>query len=101
MFQPDTLIQDTQEDFLISDGVTESSQTNLQIHQDHKYEIVPASEIASASLDLSVDIRPRIYDGVAKSWTLVDTGSQVSVLKPGPEDRIQPHLRLEVMRFTF
>ena len=61
------------------------------------YEIVPTHEISSASFDELIDIRPRIYDKIAKSWTLLDTGSQISVLKPGPEDVLDPRLQLETV----
>ena len=51
--------------------------------------------MAAATLDSSVDIRPRVWDTVSKSWTLVDTGSQVSVLKPSQGDVLRPDLLLE------
>ena len=61
------------------------------------FETIPPEEVFAATLDPEVDVRPRIFDNSTGSWTLVDTGSQVSVLKPSPTDRVNPGLLLEAV----
>ena len=61
------------------------------------YEIVPSDEIAAAAQDTDFDIRPRVYDARLKEWVLIDTGSQVSCLKPDPDATINPYLKLETV----
>ena len=41
------------------------------------------------------DIRPRVLDGNTKELTLIDSGSQVCLVKAGPEDVLDPTIRLE------
>ena len=41
------------------------------------------------------DIRPRIRDGNTNKLTLLDSGSQVSLVEAGPEDKLDPSIRLE------
>ena len=35
-----------------------------------------------------LDCRPKVYDGISKTWKLCDTGSMVSVIKRSSEDKI-------------
>ena len=56
--------------------------------------VIAPQEIASAVADASVDIRPRIFDGASKEFILLDTGSQVSTTKPGPNDVIMEKMSL-------
>ena len=50
-------------------------------------EVVPAVEAATfAQRDL--DCRPQLFDGISKSWKLVDTGSMLTVIRKSPGDRI-------------
>ena len=53
-------------------------------------EVIPAVH-AVAWVDGSrggFDCRPKLFDGVSKSWKLCDTGSMVTVVKRVPEDKI-------------
>ena len=95
MFQPDYLIQDIQ-DLPVSDLKPCQSNKNETV----KYEVIAPDEVAASSLDDNVDIRPRVYDNATQEWVLVDTGSQVSVIKPGPNDKVNPLLRLEAVNGT-
>ena len=61
------------------------------------YEVIPTHEVFATTVDEEYDIRPRVWDAQAKSWTLLDTGSQVSVLKPSATDVLNPNLRLETV----
>ena len=72
---------------------SEINETNIA-----NYEVVPPEEVFAASLeDNDYDIRPRVFDNVSQTFSLVDTGSQVSVLRPSPGDTIEPHIRLETV----
>ena len=100
MYLPDIIIQDTQDSSISDDtkqcqNITQIPPPNLQ------YEIVPAHEVSAASTDTSVDIRPRVRDGISNEMVLIDCGSQVSVVKPGPEDTVKPHLKLETVDGSF
>ena len=90
MFQPDYLIENN---LPVSD--TEPSQIQNETKPD--LTVIPTEEVAAATIDESVDVRPRVHDGISKEWVLVDTGSQCSVLKPGPDDRVNPFLKLEAV----
>ena len=88
--------QDSNEDVFVPDA--KQCPPPEQIISDKKdYEIIPTCEISSATLDPDVDIRPRIWDAEAKSWTLLDTGSQASVLKPNQSDKVDPSILLETV----
>ena len=43
------------------------------------------------------DIRPKIFDNLTKSWVLLDSGSCVSCHPPGPNDKIDPSLKLKAV----
>ena len=85
-------LQDSQEDFSVPDSKQCPPPEQFSNANNNDFEIIPAEEISAVSLDPSIDIRPRIWDAQAKEWTLLDTGSQASVLKPTPDDRIDPLL---------
>ena len=57
----------------------------------------PPPHTLSAMQNDSVDIRPRFYSNATKEWILVDTGAQVSAIKPSPGDVIDPNIRLETV----
>ena len=42
-----------------------------------------------------LDVRPKVYDNISKTWTLWDTGSCVSCTPKKPEDKIDPNFRLK------
>ena len=42
-----------------------------------------------------LDIRPKIFDNVTKSWVLLDSGSCVSCQPPGPKDVLDPTFKLK------
>ena len=86
-------------DLIISDQTKQKPESGSEFLSNMKkqeLEVIPAHEVAAASTD-EVDIRPRVWDGVSKSWILVDTGSQVSVFPPSPDDVVQPHLKIETV----
>ena len=51
-------------------------------------EEIAAIDAASWKATRGVDCRPKLYDGVSKSWKLCDTGSMCTVIKRSPEDVI-------------
>ena len=68
-------------------------------------EIPPESLPAFMALDwevgaLGVDMRPHVFDGVSKTWHLIDSGSQVTVIKPDPGDKVLPDLFLRAVNGT-
>ena len=104
LYQPDINYQETdinaQDSSPLPDPKSKPSpqESDLSGSQIEKYEIIPPDEVFAASLeDSEYDIRPRVFDHVSQTFSLVDTGSQVSVLRPVPGDIIQPHIRLETV----
>ena len=64
------------------------------------YEVIPSHQAAAFALKDEVDIRPRFFDPLTKSWSLMDTGAQVSCCPPSPEDTIDHSLQLETVDGT-
>ena len=87
--EPEYFLQDTEEDSLFPDP--KLSQNNIKVEK------VPTEEVFKTNLDESVDVRPRVFDNISKKWLLADTGSQVTCLSKGPDDTLQPHIRLEAV----
>ena len=66
-----------QDDLVISDQTKQSPEKASEYLAKIKKEelqVIPAHEVAAATNDEDVDIRPRVWDSVSKSWILVDTG---------------------------
>ena len=65
-------------------------------NQDFQQEIVTACE-ASSKIDgqNGLDIRPRVHDKNTDRHTLLDSGSQVSVVRPAPGDSEVTSIKLE------
>ena len=63
-------------------------------------EIYALDAIAWVKGSQNVDCRPKVYDGVTKSWKLLDTGSAVTVIKKGPEDKIDESRSLQAVNGT-
>ena len=80
LYQPEIHIQ---EDSPVSDQ-SKQCLPDLPKSDIANYEIVPPEELLTAALeeDGKFDIRPRVWDNVTKTFSLVDTGSQCSVLRP-------------------
>ena len=51
-------------------------------------EITPTDAVAWVDGTRNVDCRPKVFDGVTKTWKLCDSGSMVTVIKKGPNDII-------------
>ena len=47
--------------------------------------------------DLQNDVRPRFFDNVTKTWTLLDSGSCVSCVPRGPQDKLDPRVKLRAV----
>ena len=90
-------LQDSNEDSFVPDAKQSHPPPEQICSAKPDYEIIPTCEISTAQHDPTVDIRPRIWDAEAKSWPLLDTGSQASVLKPLQSDRIDPSILLETV----
>ena len=64
-----------------------------------KYKV--GSEVSSIEAvndpKLNSDFRPRVFDNITKSWTLLDSGSCVSCTPKGPDDKIDPTFRLRAV----
>ena len=43
------------------------------------------------------DMRPRVFNGVTKTYDLVDSGSAITVIPAGPEDTVDPSLHLQTV----
>ena len=54
-------------------------------------EIYALDAIAWVKGSQNVDCRPKVYDGVTKSWKLLDTGSAVTVIKKVPKTKLMSH----------
>ena len=93
LYQPDVT-----QDSPVSDHPKQSL-PDLPISDIENYEIIPPEEIVAAALDEggNFDIRPRVFDNVTKTFSLVDTGSQCSVIRPVQGDALAPHLHLEAV----
>ena len=63
-------------------------------------EVVPSEEVFASLADPDFDIRPRVFCNATQSWYLVDSGSQVSVLKPSAGDKVNPNILLEAVNGT-
>ena len=48
-----------------------------------------------------LDVRPRFFDNVSKTWTLLDSGSCVSCIPREDKDVIDPNLRLKAVNGSF
>ena len=46
---------------------------------------------------MGVDMRPHLFDASSKSWLLIDSGSQVTAVKPDPGDQVSPGLFLRAV----
>ena len=44
-----------------------------------------------------VDCRPKIFNGISKSWMLCDTGSMVTAVKRGPDDKLDESRYLQAV----
>ena len=100
LHHPDTI--NIEDNFVLADAkLSQDNASDINIptlpETSPEYEVVPTEEIFAASLDGTVDIRPRVYDAKTDTWVLVDTGSMVSCIKPEASDTINPHLRLETV----
>ena len=79
------------------------SQAISQIAEDNPYLTVEPGEIAAISSlnhkpgSYGLDIRPKVYDGQSKTWTLLDSGSCVSCIPKKPNDKIDPNFRLRAV----
>ena len=64
--------------------------------EDFKSEIVTAYEAAKAvDGQNNLDIRPRVLDNITNTHTLLDSGSQCSVVVAGPDDIEDTSIKLE------
>ena len=67
---------------------------------------IPAGTILSAleakcwSLGRNCDIRPRLHDKSTGVDRLVDSGSQISVTRKGPNDKLDPNFKLVAVNGT-
>ena len=57
---------------------------NLQVDE----EVHALEAVAWVKGSQNVNCRPKLYDESTKTWKLFDTGSAVTVVKKGPEDKI-------------
>ena len=64
-----------------------------------QYEVsdIVASIEAVNNPQLRSDTRPRVFDNITKSWTLLDSGSCVSCTPKDPEDKIDTSFRLRAV----
>ena len=60
-------------------------------------DVIPAHQAASFSAKDDLDIRPRYFDPLSKTWSLIDTGAQVSCCPPSPGDTVDKSLQLETV----
>ena len=83
---------------LISDP-QQGLKSETPAEQKQEQELLCYSEAISATSSKSMDIRPRVFDGISKQYLLVDTGSQCSVTKATPSDVPRTDVLLETMFF--
>ena len=71
------------------------------IAEDNPYLSVLPGEISALDAikfkpgSYGMDIRPKIYDAISKSWVLLDSGSCVSCTSKKPGDKIDPNFNLK------
>ena len=76
------------------------SKAVASIAEDNPYLTVKEGEINALDAlkhipgSYGLDIRPKFYDKKTQSWTLLDSGSCVSITPKGPKDVINPEFRL-------
>ena len=57
------------------------------------YEVIPSVDAVKMPID-NVDARPRFLDTLSGQYCLVDSGSAVTAVEPGPQDVVNPDLAL-------
>ena len=95
-FLPKPLVRDK---WRQSYTVPESYARNTEMKPPTKYNIgdTIASIEAVQSSELSTDLRPKFFDNVTKTWTLLDSGSCVSCVPKDPDDKIDPAFKLRAV----
>ena len=79
------------------------SKAVASIAEDNPYLTVKEGEINALDAlkhipgSYGLDIRPKFYDKKTQSWTLLDSGSCVSITPKGPKDVINPEFRLRAV----
>ena len=69
---------------------------NLQVGE----EVHALEAVAWVKGSQNVDCRPKLFDKLTKTWKLLDTGSAVTVVKKGPEDKIDESRSLKAVNGT-
>ena len=92
-FYPTKPICQSQFEANISDAIS-------QVAEDNPFLTVTEGEIAAIDAikfrpgSYGLDIRPKVFDNKSKTWTLLDSGSCVSIIPRKPTDVIDPSYRL-------
>ena len=90
-----TFIPETIDEFeYISDSITSGAKIEIPMSEEN---VIPPHQALATLQSEDVDIRPRFWDKPSQQWVLVDTGAQVSVCAPGPNDKIDPRVSLETV----
>ena len=90
-----TFIPETIDEFeYISDSITSGAKIEIPMSEEN---VIPPHQALATLQSKDVDIRPRFWDKPSQQWVLVDTGAQVSVCAPGPNDKIDPRVSLETV----
>ena len=55
------------------------------------------SSIEAVNPELQNDTRPRFFDNVTKTWTLLDSGSCVSCIPRNTKDKLDPKVKLRAV----
>ena len=70
-------------------------QDPIQVPKYHMGDEIPSIEAVNP--DLQNDVRPRFFDNVTRTWTLLDSGSCVSCVPKGPQDKLDPRVKLRAV----
>ena len=79
-----------------SENTTESADflaTSMESKSVKPGESISAIEAINGQFP-NVDIRPKVFDNITKSWVLLDSGSCVSCYPAAPTDVINPTFKL-------
>ena len=88
----------------MSDSISEwcLDQNPLENFEDvevpNEAEIIPAVDAVKWTPNYkNRDMRPRVFDKLTKAWTLVDSGSAVTVVQAGADDEVVPGMFLKTV----
>ena len=72
----------------VAESISAIAEVNPYLNLSPGVEILGVDAASWDSSLRGLDCRPKLFDGVSKTWKLCDTGSMITVIKKGQEDKI-------------